>query len=85
MKLGPGRYRVGVRAAHAATAEHHVARMALYRNGAVVAELPPDPHGISGHTVTFDEVALEVGDELVAVLTCNLHGRWGRRLRVEGD
>lgn len=76
-------YRVNVQAKHEATSAHHIFGIALYLNGALLAE-----HAMSQ---SLAEAALPVGsfvlrlkagDELLAVTTCNVHGKWGRRAVV---
>jgi desulfoferrodoxin (superoxide reductase-like protein) len=77
-------YRVSVQARHEATKEHHIDAIALYLNGALVAEHTMT-HAEPGVTLPLVSVAqrLKRGDELVAVTTCNLHGKWGRTVSVE--
>jgi len=76
-------YRVHVQAKHEATQEHHIDAIALYINGRLVANHlmnHPDP-GATLPVVSYVQ-RLKAGDELVAVTTCNLHGKWGSRMAL---
>lgn len=76
-------YRVTVQARHEATKEHHVSGIALYLNGELVAEHTMNEAQAESSlpTVTFVQ-RLKMGDELLAVTNCNLHGKWGHRATV---
>lgn len=76
-------YRVTVQARHEATAPHHILGLALYRNGKLVAEhqLNPGEAEASLPTASFTQ-RLQAGDQLLAVSSCNLHGKWGSRTTV---
>ena len=76
-------YRVTVQARHEATREHHIYGVALYLNGALIAEHTTSRERAEASlpTVTFVQ-RLKSGDELLAVTTCNLHGKWGNRTTV---
>lgn len=76
-------YRVTVQARHEATAPHHILGLALYRNGTLVAEqlLNPAQAEASLPTASFTQ-RLQAGDQLLAVSSCNLHGKWGSRTTV---
>lgn len=76
-------YRVNVQAKHEATREHHIFGIALYLNGALLAEhaMSQAQAEASLPVVSFVQ-RLKAGDELLAVTTCNVHGKWGRRAIV---
>lgn len=76
-------YRVTVLAKHEATSAHHVFGIALYINGALVADhtMNQAQAEASLPAVSFVQ-RLKAGDELLAVTTCNLHGKWGNRTTV---
>lgn len=76
-------YKVSVQAKHESTKEHHVFGIALYLNGELIAQ-----HAMTQAQVELSLPAvtsvqrLKIGDELVAVTNCNLHGKWGNRISV---
>ncbi len=76
-------YRVTVQAKHEATKEHHIYGIALYLNGELVADhtMNQAQAEASLPTVSFVQ-RLKSGDELLAVTTCNVHGKWGNRATV---
>lgn len=76
-------YRVSVQAKHEATKEHHVFAITLYLNGDMVAHhsMSEAQAEASLPSVTFVQ-RLKNGDELLAVTTCNIHGKWGNRTTV---
>ena len=76
-------YRVAVQAKHESTKEHHIFGIALYLNGELVAEhmMSQAQAEASLPTVTFMQ-RLKSGDNLLAVSSCNLHGKWGSRATV---
>lgn len=76
-------YRVTVQAKHEATKEHHIFGIALYLNGELVADhtMNQAQPEASLPTVSFVQ-RLKTGDELLAVTTCNIHGKWGNRTTV---
>jgi desulfoferrodoxin (superoxide reductase-like protein) len=76
-------YRVNVQAKHEATKEHHVFAITLYLNGDMVAHhaMSEAQAEASLPSVTF-VLRLKNGDELLAVTSCNLHGKWGNRATV---
>lgn len=76
-------YRVVVQARHEATREHHVFGISLYLNGDLIAQhtMNEAQAEASLPAVTFVQ-RLKSGDELLAVTTCNLHGKWGNRTTV---
>lgn len=83
-KTQPGEfYRVTVQARHEATREHQIFGIALYLNGELVAEhnMNQAQAEASLPTVSFVQ-RLKAGDALLAVTSCNLHGKWGNRLTV---
>lgn len=73
-------YRVTVQARHEATGPHHILGLALYCNGTLVAEHTVNPAQAESSlpTASFTQ-RLRAGDELLAVSSCNLHGKWGSR------
>jgi desulfoferrodoxin (superoxide reductase-like protein) len=77
-------YRVTVQARHEATKEHHIDAITLYVNGRPVVEATMT-HEEPGTTLPMVSQVqrLSPSDELVAVTTCNLHGKWGRTLAVQ--
>jgi desulfoferrodoxin (superoxide reductase-like protein) len=76
-------YRVTVQARHEATKEHHIFGIALYLNGELAAEhtMNQAQPEASLPVVAFVQ-RLKAGDELLAVTTCNVHGKWGNRTKV---
>lgn len=76
-------YRVSVMARHEATKEHHIFGIALYLNGEMVADhaMNQAQAEVSLPAVSFVQ-RLKTGDELLAVTTCNVHGKWGNRTTV---
>lgn len=76
-------YRVTIQARHEATREHHIFGITLYLNGEAVAEhtMNRAQAEASLATVSFMQ-RLKAGDELLAVTTCNQHGKWGNRATV---
>lgn len=76
-------YRVNVQARHEATREHHIFGIALYLNGELVAEhtMNQAQPEASLPTVAFVQ-RLQGGDQLLAVTSCNVHGKWGNRATV---
>lgn len=76
-------YRVTLQARHEATSEHHVFGIALYLNGALLAEhtMNQAVPEASLPAVSFMQ-RLKSGDELLAVTNCNVHGKWGNRAIV---
>ena len=76
-------YRVTVQAKHEATKQHNIFGIALYLNGELVADhtMNQAQAEASLPTVSFMQ-RLKTGDELLAVTTCNLHGKWGNRSTV---
>ena len=76
-------YRVTVQARHEATRDHHIYGVALYLNGALIAEHTTSRERAEASLPTVSFVQrLKSGDELLAVTTCNLHGKWGNRTTV---
>lgn len=73
-------YRVSVQARHEATKEHQIFAIALYLNGQLVAQhaMSQDQPEASLPSVGFVQ-RLKTGDALLAVTSCNLHGKWGNR------
>ncbi len=83
-KTPPGDfYKVTVHARHEATRDHQIFGIALYLNGELVAEhaMNRSQAEASLPTVTFVQ-RLKAGDALLAVTSCNLHGKWGNRVTV---
>ncbi|WP_292931801.1 desulfoferrodoxin family protein [Noviherbaspirillum sp.] len=83
-KTPPGEfYKVTVQARHEATRDHQIFGIALYLNGELVAEhtMNQAQAEASLPTVAFVQ-RLKSGDALLAVTSCNLHGKWGNRLMV---
>lgn len=76
-------YRVTVQARHESTKEHHVSSIILYLNGELVAEHAMNEAQAerSLPVVTFVQ-RLKAGDELLAITSCNLHGKWGSTATV---
>lgn len=76
-------YRVAIQARHEATKDHHVFGIALYVNGQLVAEHSMNQaQAEASLPMAVFVQRLKSGDELLAVTTCNLHGKWGNRLTV---
>lgn len=76
-------YRVSVQARHEATRDHHIFEIALFVNGRNVAEYRMNAAQADASMPLVAAVErLQPGDELVAVTSCNLHGKWGNRIRV---
>lgn len=75
--------RVTVQAKHESTMAHHIFAIALYLNGELVAEhnMNQAQAEASLPTVSF-VLRLKAGDELLAVTSCNQHGKWGSRSTV---
>jgi desulfoferrodoxin (superoxide reductase-like protein) len=76
-------YRVSVQAKHEATREHYIFGIALYLNGELLAEhtMNQAQAEASLPSVSFVQ-RLKAGDELLAITTCNQHGKWGNRATV---
>ena len=76
-------YRVTVQARHEATREHHIFGVALHVNGVMVAQhsMSQTQAEASLPAVTFVQ-RLKAGEELLAITTCNVHGKWGSRATV---
>jgi desulfoferrodoxin (superoxide reductase-like protein) len=76
-------YRVTLRARHETTKDHHILGMSLHLNGSMVAQhtMVEAQAETSPPFVAF-VARLRAGDELLAVVDCNLHGRWGGRAVV---
>lgn len=76
-------YRVTVQARHEATAGHHIFGIALYVNGELLAEhLMNQAQAEASLPVVSFVQRLKAGDELLAVTSCNQHGKWGNRATV---
>lgn len=76
-------YRVSVQARHEATSQHYIFGIALYLNGELVAEhtMNQAQPEASLPAVGFVQ-RLKTGDQLLAVTSCNVHGKWGNRTTV---
>jgi desulfoferrodoxin (superoxide reductase-like protein) len=76
-------YRVTVQAKHEVTKDHHIDGIALFINGELVAEhsMNPAQAEASLPTIGFTQ-RLKAGDELLAITSCNIHGKWGNRTTV---
>jgi desulfoferrodoxin (superoxide reductase-like protein) len=76
-------YQVTIQAKHEATKEHHIFGIALYLNGELVAEHTMNQAQAEASLPTASFVQrLKSGDELLAVTSCNVHGKWGNRTTV---
>lgn len=83
-KTAPGSfYRVSVQARHEAIKDHHIFGLALYLNGELVAEHTMNPaRAEASLPVAAFFQRLQTGDTLMAVTSCNLHGKWGSKATV---
>ncbi|MES2150073.1 MAG: desulfoferrodoxin family protein [Pseudomonadota bacterium] len=76
-------YRINVQARHEATQAHHIFGIALYVNGEIIAEhTMTQALAEASLPATAFLARLKTGDVLLAVTTCNVHGKWGSRTSV---
>lgn len=76
-------YRVAVQSRHEATDAHHIVEIALFVNGQNVAQYRIDPARAASALPAISAIErLAPGDEVMAVCLCNVHGKWGSRLKV---
>ncbi|HEX6363703.1 MAG TPA: desulfoferrodoxin family protein [Albitalea sp.] len=76
-------YRVTIQARHEATKEHFMDGIALFVNGEPMATHTMSRVDASASLPVAAFVQrLKAGDEVVAVTSCNLHGKWGSKAIV---
>lgn len=76
-------YRINVQARHEAIQAHHIFGIALYVNGELIAEHSMKQEQAETSLPGTAFIArLKRGDVLLAVTTCNVHGKWGSRTSV---
>jgi desulfoferrodoxin (superoxide reductase-like protein) len=74
-------YKVTVQARHEATKEHHIFEIALFVNGKNVAQYQVNKDLADASMPMIVAVErLKTGDEVMAITTCNVHGKWGNKL-----
>jgi desulfoferrodoxin (superoxide reductase-like protein) len=76
-------YKVTLQARHEATKEHHIFEIALFVNGVNVAQYEMNQGQAEATLPLVVSVQrLKAGDEVMAVTSCNIHGKWGNKQTV---
>lgn len=76
-------YKVAIQAKHEATREHYIFEIALFVNGISIAQYQMNKsQGGACMPMVVAVQRLKAGDEVMAVSSCNIHGKWGSKLIV---